>query len=412
MKLLFFLYILLPLVLSFSLDSIPYNNLIMSYASYCKVDQIKNWECPSSICSLPASEDFFNSNFKILLVENHIVIDSEIVELFGDDIQYFIASNGTNYFLTFRGTANIPNGIDDFESLFAQSLFPIWYTGSKVSYGFLGAYMEVRQKIMDWFQNLQGCIPSRKCNLMITGHSLGAALASTYNIQVQNFGSPRVGNIEFEQHYDSILPNTIRSIFSMNYIHVGAEIFINGSTSIYPPPMGTVSECYKPDSKYCSDGESVPWNIFNSINDFMYDHRSYFGFNLTTFCDSWLPSMTPSPTPTPTITQSPTPNPLTFPILTQNITSQWVSAGVTYSNIVGRFTNNGQIDILDPVFISTPNIIPISMFGLSSTTASNGKINWRLSPAGSTTQFMPKGSHYDFAYTINSAIPMNFTRVQ
>eukprot|EP01133_Synstelium_polycarpum_P006189 gene6189-7169_t len=425
-----------------------YNTLIMCYSSYCCPNQLTDWSCPTNLCGNPQSAGFFDDGQFI------------VKKVYNDDaagIQYYIAVQGDIYFLVFRGTDNRINDIEDL-------LFPIQVpypinspTGSKIALGFLGAISdldlfgkELETKLKD-----NDCY-AESCNLVVTGHSLGGSLATlagyhlslTYsNTSVYTFGSPRTGNAEFAKLYNDQVKQSLRFVYSedtiphlpwphfklgdlevdVHYQHVNNEVFMPfefNSTDHFPPQY---HYCDTPQDKDCSFGAMVHWENFDSLDGVMWYHRNYFSFDLETFCNvsynNWTaptcnltsvdPSITPSPSPTvsPT-TPSPSPSPtidarLEFPIITQRVTEQWSS----FTSVLGRFNNSGPADLVDPVFISSPNAIPIAIVGLKATVV-NGILNWRLSPAGSWTRTMPAGSFVDFSYTINSTSSMTFTRIQ
>lgn len=115
--------------------------------------------------------------------------------------------------------------------------------GRKVHRGFYQQYTSIQDTVIEFIYKYQ---PLR---LVITGHSLGGALATLFSYDIirdglykghlncVTFGSPRVGNIRFARHYNSIMPNNIRIVngddlvttlppWWMFYKHVGLRIQI------------------------------------------------------------------------------------------------------------------------------------------------------------------------------------------
>ena len=112
-----------------------------------------------------------------------------------------------------------------------------WTPGGKVHRGFKEALDEVWLDLLHHIKQLE----RKGCKIWMTGHSLGAALAtlcaSRYgHVQaVYNFGSPRVGNEDFKENFDV---NAYRIVNDEDivarvpppghYIHVGELKFIDG----------------------------------------------------------------------------------------------------------------------------------------------------------------------------------------
>ena len=120
-----------------------------------------------------------------------------------------------------------------------------WARGAKVHRGFKNALDEVWEDLFPYLAALQ----RRGCKIWMTGHSLGAALATLAadrygEVQgVYTFGSPRVGNRRFKENY------SIRAYRFVNgndmvarvpppgfYVHVGEPRFIDHEGSIRDRP--------------------------------------------------------------------------------------------------------------------------------------------------------------------------------
>ncbi|EFA86370.1 hypothetical protein PPL_00162 [Heterostelium album PN500] len=402
-----------------------YNTLIMSYTAYCPLTTIQNWNCNSYICN-PNTGNFFQG-FQVLNAQVNSI--QETTSTGWADILHYVAVKDNNYYLTFRGSNNTYNWYYDALSIFIEADYSINVPNSKVSLGFFDAWNDLQPAVINsLYLLLNTDCSSNPCNLQISGHSLGGAIANTYpglHVTVNTYGSPRVGNAEFANYYDSRVPNTLRFVnfedviphvpfegdFFTHYQHVNEEVWVDVTVAegqfTVPPSNSIYKVCPTTEDPSCSDSCSFfegSYCYLDTWQPFLY-HQRYFGFNLETFCNHWdSVIVTPEPTQTP--------NPLAYPIITQTITSQWNNGqGVNYTTVVGRLNNNSTQDIVDPVFVTTPNILPIGIFGMKTTTV-NGTINWRISPAGSYATTMLHNSFIDFSYTINSNQMLSFTRIK
>lgn len=155
------------------------------------------------------------------------------------DTECFIHTKGNIMYIAFRGTDSKINRINNL--CFCKKTIPYGNNDSKIRIhcGFLKGYASVRNKI-------HKLIGKHICEVLITGHSLGAALAVLcavdiqYNfpdkdIEVYAFGCPRIGNEAFVKSYNKRVFKTLRfnngndivtkippAIFG--YRHVGTEI--------------------------------------------------------------------------------------------------------------------------------------------------------------------------------------------
>jgi hypothetical protein len=116
------------------------------------------------------------------------------------NISAFGYTQGGYAFISFRGTQSFLDWLVDFN--FIPWSWPLRHMG------FHCAWRLVRWRIVDWIKNL----PADSRNLVLTGHSLGGALAvmAAFNLAqwfpvrfVFTFGQPRVGMLIFSQNYNS-----------------------------------------------------------------------------------------------------------------------------------------------------------------------------------------------------------------
>ena len=144
-------------------------------------------------------------------------VDSAINPTCADDTNVvpiaFIATEGKNIYLAFRGTANIADALTDI--LDTQVSYTLVPDGGKVSQGFLNKYMgtdtnPIRATVFSKLDELVGT--GNYDNLYVTGHSMGGALAVTAfpdlsqnlsiaNLFMYNFAEPAVGVSDFVSTY-------------------------------------------------------------------------------------------------------------------------------------------------------------------------------------------------------------------
>jgi triacylglycerol lipase len=119
----------------------------------------------------------------------------------------FIASNKMDIYLVFRGTMTVREFVRDFN--ITMSTYPYAKNG-KVHDGFVQIYNTFRSSILDCLKIIG---PGKR--LYVTGHSLGAALAtlavpdicsatSFKSPVVYTFASPRVGDRQFAAEYNHL----------------------------------------------------------------------------------------------------------------------------------------------------------------------------------------------------------------
>lgn len=159
----------------------------------------------------------------------------QLIKTFNDnvtDTQAFLAKNDQYAVLAFRGTE--VTKWEDVKIDAAASKVSVLQ--GRVHAGFKIAYQSVAQQIEESVLQLNG-LP-----LYITGHSLGAALATVatqtleHNPRIRDliaacytFGSPRVGNSEYDIEFKSPIYRvvnttdivTIIPLLAMGYIHIG-----------------------------------------------------------------------------------------------------------------------------------------------------------------------------------------------
>jgi|UniRef100_A0A6C0INY6 predicted lipase len=235
------------------------NALNISQAAYC-LGNMDTWSCAT--CT--------DTN----TYETKVEIKGELV-IFGYN-QYI-----DSIFIGFRGSSNIQNWLSNIQIIFEH---PYEDSNIAVDKGFYDLYHSLKPSIETILSNM-----SMKYNthrLLITGHSLGGALATVtafdmiyhslpYDINyLITFGSPRVGNYDFSAyfnlfqvytkritHYYDIVPHVPEEF--LGYMHISNEIWYNEDNSHY----AICNDQYEEDSS-CSD--SCAPTKCTSTSDHMY----------------------------------------------------------------------------------------------------------------------------------------------
>lgn len=158
------------------------------------------------------------------------------------DTQAFLVSNGEYAVLAFRGT-EVTKRTDIVTDIKATKVSII---EGRVHRGFLDGYNSIREDILKSLKKVLG-LP-----IYITGHSLGAALATVAANYLEGevidgapirdqiaacytFGSPRVGNKQYDREFKSPIYRmvnttdivTIVPLLAMGYIHIGDIRFLS-----------------------------------------------------------------------------------------------------------------------------------------------------------------------------------------
>ena len=209
----------LLIVLSRSFADNIINSLHVSQASYCDNQLIQSWTCKT--CDTNA--DLYN-----------------IYDIHGEKalVGRFVDTN--TLFISFRGSETIENWIDDAQ--FSLTC-PYDNTNICVETGFYKVFEYMKNDIQSAIETNVNQYNIK--NILFTGHSLGAAVATlmayhfaneNLNIELVTFGSPRIGNIEFVNdfpkivsyritHYYDIVPHVPQQF--LHYNHIPHELWYN-----------------------------------------------------------------------------------------------------------------------------------------------------------------------------------------
>lgn len=128
----------------------------------------------------------------------------------------FIAESASAVVIAFRGTQGTTEWITDSDVSFRR--FPFAPNAGSTHDGFTGIYASMRERILTSLRRVPTGRP-----LYVTGHSLGAALATLHamdaavnlrfpSLLMYNFASPRVGDRRFVARYNEVVKNSVRFV--------------------------------------------------------------------------------------------------------------------------------------------------------------------------------------------------------
>lgn len=170
-----------------------------SAAAYCQASSIEKWSCGEP-CNVQAGVT------KVVMVLDE-----------SQGTQGFVAYNAlmNEIGVSFRGSTNIPNWVSNinfFQTPWKQ------VPGAQVHRGFLAAYTGVQSQVTSAVRGLLANFPTAR--VLITGHSLGGALASLAAVDLKEqfglnnnfitfytYGCPRVGNQAFSDYVFRLFPD-------------------------------------------------------------------------------------------------------------------------------------------------------------------------------------------------------------
>jgi hypothetical protein len=208
---------------------------------------------------------------------NHL---ETVIEQHGERCLVGYNTDFNRLFVSFRGSTDLLNWIDDIQ---IRRIQPYNDSTVEVEQGFYKAYQYLKPTIHTQLAALRDQYQTRQ--LLLTGHSLGAALATvmaydtmdTYDIWLVTFGSPRVGNPAFVQalqsldvmyrvvHYYDIVPHTPEE--RLGYLHVPHEIWYDEANTHY---VTCTDDAYHEDDA-CSN-RCAPTHCTSTS-----DHLNYMG---------------------------------------------------------------------------------------------------------------------------------------
>ncbi len=230
-------------------------------------DMVNAWWLIEAATLVYAEPEFVTKQFK----QN---AGFQQVEYFSDKAtQCYVVSNHKFAIVAFRGSeTQLREGDSDPGYIFADWMANFnflperWAQGGNVHRGFKAALQEVWPELENYISNLQ----KNNLKIWLTGHSLGAALATLAadrysNVQgLYTYGSPRVGDRNFKKNFNV---NTYRFVNNADiitkvppagmYCHVGEVKYIDGA--------GIIHDGINHWERWTEEIQDQFKNIFNAI---------------------------------------------------------------------------------------------------------------------------------------------------
>lgn len=196
--------------------------------------------------------------------------------------------------VAYRGSHNIDNWINDMNAIkinYQRSGSP---ADTQVHAGFYNVYSTMQSQTQAAVKTLLSAHPT--ASIVLTGHSLGAAVATfsaidiklafpSHKINFYTFGSPRPGNQAFSDFVTTLFPGSQYNrvvhdndivphlpIIAMGFNHAGTEIWYNTETSF----KTCLNQIGSTENKACSDSLTL---LAPSA------HKLYLGIKVTGQCD-------------------------------------------------------------------------------------------------------------------------------
>lgn len=215
--------------------------------SYCSPKTIDDWNCtPCKYIDRLEIESIIHDpkyNF-----QGFVAYDTELKSIL----------------IAFRGSMDVKNWIDNL-TFYKTRAFPR-LPSVEIHLGFYYVYQSVATQLLNGLAKLKTKYPQAK--LSITGHSLGAAVASicafdlalNHNTRIDSvwtFGSPRIGNDAWTQYFHKLIPVHYRITHYrdvvphipfkwMGFMHLTQEVYYDQTCSSY-------RVCTEREDKTCSN---------------------------------------------------------------------------------------------------------------------------------------------------------------
>jgi len=225
------------------------------------------------------------------------------------DMQGYMGVLKDTIYVVFRGSSSIRNWIDDMEVF--KTGYP-YCDKCEVHKGFYKTSEALKIDVINEIKKMFSTNTNKMNNIIITGHSYGAAIATLISLElynkgiqnkVYNFGQPRIGNKEFSKFSNSIMKEYYRFThnrdmvphvppMNMGYYHSCGEIFEKSNGELVTPSAiaygvqslafdfwlrkyGSLQICSKTE---CEDPKCSQQYTLKETN--VADHMIYLGYKM------------------------------------------------------------------------------------------------------------------------------------
>jgi len=235
---------------------ITFKNLSPPYRDYNYFRDVKKYGFQFNATTFNLTNAWWLSEVSTLVYASKDFVNSQFRKAGLPDVKYFenkstqcyVANNDKFAIVAFRGseiwkkkeTFDLKEVLADLNTI-VDIWLADWQQGGKVHRGFKEALEGVWPDLLPYIRELQ----NKGCKIWITGHSLGGALATLFASQynsaqgVYTFGSPRVGNDVFKEHFEVKIYRFVNNADIVpwvpppgKYVHVGELKFIDSHGTI------------------------------------------------------------------------------------------------------------------------------------------------------------------------------------
>lgn len=260
-----------------------------SVSAYCLADaQLSSWKCPS--CAKFGSF----SVTSVLSQSSNQGYTGYFTQGLPSSPMPGVAANAPLALVSFRGSANINNWIDNIS--FGKTSPYSAHKSAALHSGFWSAYNNLKAGMISGLQT--AISKSGAKAIILTGHSLGCAIAqlaaldlklnpsfSALKIGVYGQGCPRVGDANYAALYASKVDVTFREVRQadvvahlppvlMGFRHGPTEMWFNSNMDKYTYCNGK----HPNEDPKCSNSIAVPISVS--------DHTTYRGIGMGSWCKS------------------------------------------------------------------------------------------------------------------------------